>query len=248
MAFNVLFRGLVCHLTKEKMSVFVGAPEHELRLVVKTKDLVGVSGFERDGVHTRRDPDDPEQDTAERTSIVIGGKRLRIEGVTNRELTQKRDFADRVPSLRKGGARGAVRAAVRQRRLADGIAGFFEYPGGVFSVKRFFPEQAIFDSSTPACIAHTVRLSFGTNGGNVTIRNGTRKVTIKPNAEVEFVNGPEGDEQEGGLPNQHFHHYYHAIFTGHEAGVTPTPASDLKCTGKPGPVFAGLDCSNSQEP
>lgn len=243
MPFNVLFRGLVCHLTEEKMSVFVHAPKHELRLVVNACDVVSACGFERDDVHTQPDPDDP-QDTQPKTSFKVAGGRLRILGVEDHRLTANEDFSCHVPSLRKG-AHGTIRRSVLQRKPAENIAGYFEYPGGTFSVRKYFAQQALFNSTTADCIAQTVQLSFATNGRNVTIRDGDKEVTLKPQARVMFVNGENSHGL--GAPNQHFHHYYDAIYSTHEHGAVPQSVETF-CGGEPGPVFPGMDCSNSQWP
>ena len=247
MSFNVLFRGLVCHLTEEKVAVFLDVEKHKLRLVVRASDIVGNASFESDTVHAV-DPD--EHNPPPRKSFKIAGGTLRIEGVTDKALLRDQDFADRVPSLRKASTCNKLRPEIRRRRLASGIAGYLEMPGGELSVRNYFPEQALFLGNTPQCIARVVQLALKTNGKkNVTIRNGSKKVTLKPNAEVSFVNVDPAPEMSD--PNLHFHHYYHAIYTGCGMGLVPTPPADKPhCTleKQSGQVFPGSDCSNSQEP
>lgn len=251
MSFNVLFRGLVCHLTEEKVAVFVEAQKHELRLVVRDSDIVGKPTFESDLVHA---VEPEETDPPPRKSFRIAGGTLRIEGVTDKKLSRKDDFDLRVPSLRKGaeGMKMTVRKEVRQQRKASGIAGYLQIPGGVLSVRNYFPDQAVFTGTTPECIARVVQLAMETTGKkSVTIRNGSKRVTLKPDAEVAIVNVDETATE--GMPNQHFHHYYHAIYSNGAMGQTPQPVAgpgDHHCPKAPqsGPIFPGSDCSNSQEP
>ncbi len=246
MSFNVLFRGLVCHLTKEKVAVFLDVEKHELRLVVRESDIVGKPSFESDQVHAV-DPD--EKNPPPRKSFKIAGGTLRIEGVTDKQLTRKEDFTDRVPSLRKASSCNKLRPEIKKRRVAAGaIAGYLELPGGEFSVRHYFPEQALFLGDKPQCIARVVQLALKTNGKNITIRNGSKKITVKPDAEVSFVN--VDDKPTMAQPNLHFHHYYHAIYSGCGMGSSPIPPAEPKRCDleQPGQVFPGSDCSNSQEP
>jgi len=250
MSFNVLFRGLVCHLTEEKVAVFVEAPKHELRLVVRDSDIVGKPSFQSDLVHVR---DSDEKSSPPRKSFKIAGGTLRIEGVAEKTLARKQDFSERVPSLRKGAGamHTKVRKEVRERRMASGIAGYLQYPGGVLSVRNYFPEQAVFTGDRPECIARVVQLAMETKKKkNVTIRNGSKLITLKPDAEVAIVN--VDDTSTIGMPNTHFHHYYHAIYSNGEMGATPKPPEGTPphcdLAKQSGPIFPGSDCSNSQEP
>lgn len=256
MSFNVLFRGLVCHLTEEKVAVFVDAENHKLRLVVRASDVVGKPSFQSDDVHTKDDKEDDDDNAPApppRVSFLVGGGMLHIDGVTNKKLLRGDDFKKRVPSLREGSTCTKLRKEVRQRRMASGIAGYFQYPGGKMSVQSYFPEQAVFTGTVPQCIARVTRLELAVNGKNVTIRNGSQKVTLKPDAEVSFVNVDDtamDDTAKVPVPNLHFHHYYHAIYDGCGMGKTPRPPAKRKpCPSEQADhAFPGSDCSNSQEP
>ena len=142
-----------------------------------------------------------------------------------------------------------IRPEVRRRKTCHHIAGYLRYPGGVFSVTKYFPNQALFAGDTPQCIGHTVQLSMTPNGGNVIIRNGSKRITLKRDAVVMFVNV---DDTAMNLANTHFHHYYHAIYEGDGSGKVPHLPSDAQpqdCElAKPSQLFPDTDCSNSHEP
>jgi hypothetical protein len=244
-SFNVLFRGLVCHLTNEKVAVFVRSEGHELRLLVRPADIVAINNAEIDKVHAHNDIGDDDG----RLAVKVEGS-LTIEGIPPTHLDAgQTDFKTFVPSLPERTKCRQRRAVIDERRVDDKILGYLDLPGGTLVVRDFFRTQGQFPGDArPQCFARRVQLELTPNGGNVTIRNGTYSVELKPDAEVEFVNVlPRADDHGG--PNHHFGAYFGAIYEGCETSLAPDSRAD-ECNLSTQRSFAdpGTDCSNSHDP
>lgn len=249
MPFNVLFHGLVCHRTEDDMSVFVAAHFHELRMVVRNDDVLSAAGFEVDpeGLHFALRAEGPQ------TSFRVTDRILEVGGTTPMTSTFTSQFRTHVPSLRRHSECGGpnLNPAVRQRRVTDELAAYLIHSGGAFSVNDFFAEKCTFTGNArdADCIARTIRLTLPTNGKNVTIGDGNGgRFVLKPDAEVRFVNTiPPASGITAS--NQHFHHYYDAMFDGCNRGREPQEAQ-TRCRHRHDPSFAvpGGDCANSGDP
>lgn len=249
MSFNILFYGLVCHRTEEDTSVFIGAHGHELRMVVRHRDVISKAGFaaDPDETHFALETNEPQ------TSFIIKGRVLQVEGTTKPQggSTFTSQFQTFVPRLRQNSecAEPNVNPAVIDRKTDDVITAFLQHDGGEFSVNDFFPEKCTFtgDVKDAQCIARTTQLALEASQ-NVTITDGNGgRIVLRPDAEVRFVNTvppPFGAM----LNNRHFGMYYGAIFQGC-SGRTPMEAQ-IACGHRHDPSFAvgGGDCSSSGDP
>lgn len=252
MAFNILFHGLICHRTEEKTAVFIGAEEHELRLVVRNDDIVGSPiGFDPDP------PDDalhldPEVDPGLQTAFRIGNRVLKVGGAKQVASTFSSHFLKFVPSLRKqSSCQGVnVRPQIVNHEMGHHVSGYLLHPGGDYSVNDFFPEKQTLTGfvKDANCLARTTQLALTTNGGNITIGDADGSITLKPTARIRIVNVLP--PLVAGPSNTHFQHYYHAIYENCNSGRIPMPAGGLQCTHRHDPSFAvpGGDCGNTGDP
>lgn len=251
MGFNILFHGLVCHRTEVNTSVFIDAEKHELRLVVLNDIVVDTKGFAADPADAALHLN-PRVAAHLQTSYRVEGV-LTVDGAEPVAPTFTSYFRRFVPGLRTTSSCLAtnVRKDVRDQKIVPGLVrGYLVHPGGEYSVNDFFPEKQTMTEfvKDANCMARTIRLALATNGKNITIRDGASFITLKPNAEVRFVNI---------LPplvaspsNGHFEHYYHAMYEGCNSGRVPLPVGGLQCTHRHDPSFAvpGGDCGNSGDP
>lgn len=251
MGFNILFHGLVCHRTKANTAVFIGAEEHELRLVARTEDVINWSGFDTDP------PDDalhldPAVAPELQTSFRIGNRVLDVGGAEAVESTFTTYFRRYVPSLQSQSSCQTVnvRPEVENHVVGGGVSGYLRHPGGDFSVHDFFPEKQTLTGSVEDadCMARTIRLVLSTNGKDVTIGDDAGTITLKRDAEVRIVNVLP--PLVAGPSNVHFQHYYDALYAGCNSGKVPMPAGGLACNHRHDPSFAvpGGDCGNSGDP
>jgi hypothetical protein len=236
MGIKILFRGLFCHFTDTNTVVIIDAFKHDLRLTARAVDVVSAAGFATDGVFAK---------TGE-TSFKIGKHILKLSGTTAAPTTRTPEFINQVPSLRKHTNCSNVRTDVASKKLASHIAGYLVHSGGAYSVADFFPLMVTFNGKDDdaACIARTVLLELN-GSSDVTIGDAAAHVTIRNGSTVNFTNAVDGL----GLPNEHFHHYFHAIFDGCTGGDQPRSVASKEChPGHPPNAFPGADCANSHNP
>lgn len=249
MSFKIFFHGLVCHRTEANTAVFIGAQDHELRLVVLNDDVLGAKGFDvdPDALHVN-----PRIDAQKQTSFRIGNRVLDVGGAQTMDSTFTSFFQRFVPSLRKNSSCQAahVRPEIVNHKLGGHVSGYVRHPGAVYSVHDFFPEKQTLTGfvKDADCMARTIQLEFATNGKDITIGDGDGAITLKPTAEVRIVNVLP--PLVAGPPNSHFEHYYHAIYAGCNSGKVPLPTGGLACTHRHDPSFAvpGGDCGNTGDP
>lgn len=252
MPFNIFFHGLVCHRTEVNTSVFVEAPDHELRLVVLNDSVLDVQGFAADppanALHLN-----PKISANLQTSYQVKDHVLTVTGAEPVASTFTSYFRRFVPHLRTTSSCGAanVRNDIVNHKVMPGLVrGYLIHPGGEYSVNDFFPEKQTLTGMVKDanCMARTIQLSLATNGKNITIGDGAAVITLKPNAEVRFVNVLP--PLIAGPTNDHFGHYYHAIYQGCNSGKVPRPAGGLQCTHRHDPSFAvdGGDCGQTGDP
>lgn len=250
MGFNILFHGLICHRTEENTSVFIGAEEHELRLVVLNDDVVAATGFDPDPPNNALHLD-PKTDLALQTSYRIGNRVLKVGGAEPVQSTFSSYFRRFVPSLRTQSSCKAVnvRPEIVNHVMGHHVSGYLLHPGGAYSVNDFFPEKQTLTGfvKDANCMARTTQLALTTNG-NITIGDNDGAITLKPSAKVRIVNVLP--PLVAGPSNTHFQHYYHALFEGCNSGKVPMPTGGLQCTHRHDPSFAvpGGDCGNTGDP
>lgn len=248
MSFNILFYGLVCHRRNEDTSVFVGAHGHQLRMIVRQRDVISKTGFKIDPeeTHFALDTNEPQ------TSFDVQGRVLNVEGTVPVRSSFTPQFLEYVPLLRGGDEERFSpheNPAVSARTITELLTAYLSHDGGAFSVNDFFPEKCTLtgDVRDAKCIARTTRLTMDAyNNVAITDDQGGR-VVLRPDAEVRFVNTippPVG----GTMTNRHFPDYYNALFNGFQ-GRVPMEAQ-IKCGHRHDPSFAvgGGDCSNSGDP
>lgn len=237
MAIKILFRGLFCHFTNTNTVVIIDAFQHNLRLVARTADVAASAGFASDMIFAKKDE----------KSFKVGGHVLKLGGTTPGATTRSADFVSRVPGLTAHTTCTQVRPMVAARQLVSHIAGYLVHEGGAYSVHDFFPDMVTFtgNGANASCIARTVALDVQ-SAGDVTIGDGPASVTIRNGSTVSFMNAIDATL---GLPNEHFHHYYHAIFDGCPGGQQPRAVVGHPCPQAPPPdAFPGADCANSHNP
>lgn len=244
MSCKLLFRGLICLRTEDDSAVFIGAEGHELRLIVKNKDLVKpAQNLESDDAHlsgfVTRTP---------RTAFKIAQKVLHVQSGTEKETsTFDDDYLTFVPSLRKKSACSEVRPEIAERRLGHHIGGYLIHTGGRYSVREFFPEKVTFTGNAEdgECIAMTTSVELKTNGKEVVIGDDESSITVRPDAELLFVNGPV-------VPpdiHDHFQHYFHAIYKDCHGGQRPMPVDEAcPLSRERQPLLPGSDCPSSGDP
>jgi len=235
-ALDMVFEGLFCHLTEENTVVMIDAHEHVLRLVVRDADLISATGFAQDFVHAE----------AGEHSYDISNCHLTITGTTAAGSTFDPAFMRDVPGLGIHAQCTDLRPGVIQRTLGDGIAGYLLHGGGAHSVVDYFPEKATFTANDydAECIARKVRVRIEAGGVLTFAARKDESVTVRAGSEVRFVNTlVEGSA----TANQHFQHYYEALFAC--AGAVPrTTQTQQHCGIASAAAFPGADCSNSHNP
>ena len=249
MAFNILFYGLVCHRTRENTSVFIGAHGHEVRMIVRHRDVISKDGFEADPeeTHFALDTNEPQ------TSFKVQNLALKVVGTKPAVSSFTSQFLDYVPRLREGDeslVEDQLNPDVPAKKTNDLLTAYLSHEGGEFSVNDFFAEKCTLTGNVrdAQCIARTTRLAMEAyNEVAITDGNG-RSLVLSPDAEVRFVNtipAPVG----GMMTNRHFPDYYKAIFEDRFRGRVPMEAQ-IKCGHRHDPSFAvgGGDCSNSGDP
>jgi hypothetical protein len=234
--FDIVFHGLFCHLTEENTVIMIQAHEHELRLVVRDDAVVSATGLPQDFVHAE----------AGEHSYVIMGRKFAIGGAQGTDTTMTAEFKDHVPSVAPHSQKTAISADVEARKVNGDVAGYLEHTGGEYAVIDYFPDMAQFDDvdDEPDCVARKVRFRIA-SAGDVTFDAGNGAgVTVKAGSTVRFENVPaEGSAP----PNEHFHHYYMALF-GSQGAALNSSANAQHCGIAAAAAFPGADCANSHHP
>jgi hypothetical protein len=241
MPFDIVFHGLFCHLTDDKTVVMIKAHEHVLRLVLRDDAVVSATGFAQDFVHAE----------AGEHSYDINGGTITIAGAVPAPIAVTAAFTDHVPTVDAHliNTPATLTKDVVARKVNADIAGYVTHEGGEYSVIDYFPEMAQFENvaAGPTCIARRVRLRI-TAAGDVTFDNGSGgTVTVKAGSSVRFENVTADGTAK---PNEHYHHYYFALFGENAKGakLVSNSAVEQHCGIAAIAAFPGADCANAHRP
>jgi hypothetical protein len=193
-----LFVGLIAHVLTTngvQRAVFVNAPMHDAQIIVQSKDVIYVSGFE-----------EAPAATFEERVFVINEQHVTLNPGAGRRTNTDVSFARYVPSLTSISDATEVRDEVEDGELFDGVHAYLDLNGGSLSAVETSVREVVFRgaaSNVRGCLAMSVAYVVPAGvKGVVLSSSGGATMRLRAGAVVHVINTPPPSYT---MP--HFHMY-----------------------------------------